>query len=214
MTPVIGLLPLREVATGKAVQASIHDGIAPEHVADWATKWRPVIAATGARLKAKNAPITDYPQSMGWDWDKKASVFSSLLTYRTFAVIAAGDTQGMMAVELATHRSLLPDDRGLPGQGLVYVEFLEAAPWNRPEHVRPPKYRGVGRALVTVAIQLSLDEGFKGRIGLHSLPQSEEFYRDKVKMHDFGPDPNYSHQLRYFELNRSGAETFIKGGVP
>lgn len=40
-----------------------------------------------------------------------------------------------------------------------------------------PRLRGVGTALVTAAVALSEDEGFKGRIGLHSLPQAEDFYR-------------------------------------
>jgi hypothetical protein len=70
----------------------------------------------------------------------------------------------------------------------------------------------VGRVLLATAIQLSLDEEFKGRIGLHSLPQSEPYYRDIVNMRDLGPDENYQGQLRYFEFDEAGAQAFIQGG--
>jgi hypothetical protein len=212
MTVLIGSVPLRELASGEAVYAEVYDGISKDHLSDWESKWRPIILATQGRLTAQGVPRSAHPQSSHWDWNKKAAALRMLLAYRTFAVVCSSDTQGLMVVETTLHRSRLPDDKGRTGQGLVYVEFLEAAPWNRPEHVQFPRYRGVGRALLTAAIQLSFDEEFKGRIGLHSLPQSEEFYRNIVNMHDLGPDESYSGQLRYFEFNEAGAQAFIQGG--
>ena len=117
-----------------------------------------------------------------------------------------------MVVDTASHRSRLPDEKGRDGQLLSYVEFLEVAPWNRPEHVQMSKFRGVGLALINVAIQLSVDEGFKGRMGLHSLPQSEDFYRKVVGMHDHGADAGYPAKLCYFELTEVNALAFVKGG--
>lgn len=212
MTTLIGSVPLREMASREVVYAEVYDGISQDHLSDWETKWRPAILATQVRLNAQGVPRSAHPQSSHWDWNKKAAALRMLLAYRTFAVVCMGDTQGLMVVETTSHRSRLPDDKGRTGQGLVYVEFLEAAPWNRPEHVQSPKYRGVGRALLTVAIQLSLDEEYKGRIGLHSLPQSMEFYRTAVNMHDHGPDESYPSQLSYFELDATGAQAFIQGG--
>ena len=54
-------------------------------------------------------------------------------------------------------------------------------------------------------------EGFKGRIGLHALPQSEGFYASKIGMTDMGKDPGY-HDLRYFEMTAEQAENFIQKG--
>jgi hypothetical protein len=212
MTVLIGSAPLRELASGKVARAEVYDGISASHLSDWETKWRPIILSTQARLTAQEMPRAAHPQSSHWDWNKKAAALRMLLAYRTFAVTCGGNTQGLMVVETTQHRSRLPDYKGRVGRGLVYVEFLEAAPWNRPEHVQSPKYRGVGRLLLTTAIQLSLDEEFRGRIGLHSLPQSEPYYRDIVNMRDLGPDENYQGQLRYFEFDEAGAQAFIQGG--
>lgn len=187
MSVSIGTAPLREVATGTVVRAEVFDGIAPEHLENWERRWKPIIVATQARLTASNTPRSAHPQSSHWDWNRKAGEVRNLLSYRTFSIIWNGDTQGLMRLELVMHRARLVDEKGRAAQGLVYVDFLETAPWNRPEHVQTPEYRGVGQALLATAIQLSLDEGFKGRIGLHSLPQSEDFYRDIIRMHNFWP---------------------------
>ncbi len=213
MTSLIGTVPLRQVATSKVVRAEIYDGIAPEHLLNWEQKWKPIIAATQARLAAQGKPRAALPQSSHWDWNVKAEEIRKLLSFRTFAVVCGGDTQGLMLIENAAHRSRLSDDKGRTAQALVYVEFLETAPWNRPEHVQFPAYRGVGQALIATAIQLSFDEEFKGRIGLHSLSQSETFYRTVVKMTDFGPDHSYRGHLRYFELDTAAAQAFNQGGA-
>jgi hypothetical protein len=49
--------------------------------------------------------------------------------------------------------------------------------------------------------------GFKGRIGLHSLPQSEPWYQ-KIGFTDVGPDP--TKKMRYFEMTEVQAAGFIK----
>ena len=61
--------------------------------------------------------------------------------------------------------------------------------------------------MVRTAVELSLAEGFKGRIGLHSLPQTARFYRTVCGMADLGPDPSY-HNLGYFEMTEGQAVNF------
>ena len=63
---------------------------------------------------------------------------------------------------------------------------------------------------MTAAITISLGEGFKGRIGLHSLPQADRFYRETCGMSDLGPDANYTGNLRYFEMTPDQASRFIE----
>ena len=78
--------------------------------------------------------------------------------------------------------------------------------------VQFPRYRGVGSILIRVAIALSEDLGFRGRLGLHSLPQADGFYADTCNMVDLGVDRDY-HNLRYFEMTPECAQAFImKGG--
>jgi len=75
-----------------------------------------------------------------------------------------------------------------------------------------PRYCGVGSIFIRTAIEVSRLEGFKGRIGLHSLPQSESFYGNKCGMTDLGKDSNYQ-DLRYFEMTPEQALSFVlKGG--
>lgn len=97
------------------------------------------------------------------------------------------------------------------GKPLVYIEFLETAPWNRASLTRRPRYRRVGPALVDAAIQVSLNEGFEGRIGLHSLPQADRWYREKCEMTDLDKDPR-KQNLRYFEMTVKQADAFMGKG--
>ncbi len=89
------------------------------------------------------------------------------------------------------------------------MDYLEVAPWNRPDLGKAPLLKGVGSALIVGAVALSLDEGFAGRIGLHSLPQADIYYRDKCRMTDLGPDMNYTNHLRYFEMSAEQAQAFL-----
>lgn len=61
---------------------------------------------------------------------------------------------------------------------------------------------------MTAAIAVSEDEGFKGRLGLHSLPQADDFYR-KIGMTDLGQDAAYQN-LRYFEMTSEQARAFFE----
>ena len=101
-------------------------------------------------------------------------------------------------------------DRGRP---LLYIDYLEVAPWNWriPEIGRDGRFRGVGSALFWNAVQQSLEEGFQGRVGLHALPQAEAFYRDGCHMTPLGRDAA-KQNLLYFELSRQQAERLICEG--
>lgn len=127
-----------------------------------------------------------------------------MLAFRGFCVVAQGVTQGLAQVNLTRSTR----EAGQAGKPLVYVEYLEVAPWNRPELGATPRLRGLGSALLTAAVMLSEAEGFRGRIGLHSLPQADDFYR-RCGMTDLGLDPAYQN-LRYFEMTAEQARAFLK----
>ena len=80
---------------------------------------------------------------------------------------------------------------------LVYVEYLASALWNRRSLEDPPFFEGVGIALLFFARQRSVELGYGGRVGLHSLPNSEAFYH-RCNMPNYGPDPDKD-ELVYFE---------------
>lgn len=53
-----------------------------------------------------------------------------------------------------------------------------------------------------------MELGFKGRIGLHALPQAEGFYKGVLNMTFMGRDSEYQ-QLTYFELSEVNALRYL-----
>ena len=66
--------------------------------------------------------------------------------------------------------------------------------------------------LMEAAVRFSLVEGFGGRVGLHSLPQSEPFYENVCRMTRGEIDQQYEN-LRWFELAANDVKKFL-GGKP
>jgi hypothetical protein len=190
---------LKDIATAEPVEAELHDAISQGHIADWQTRWVPA-RAEGLRRLAMLRQAR--PQSSHWDWRNKIAHTSPMLTYRGFAIVARGETQGLMLVETDVHRTRVAP----PGRPLTYVEFLEVAPWNQREYGQAPRYGGVGHALLVAAVHLSVDMGFKGRMGLASLPQSTGFYA-RCGMTYQGQDQQ-SPTLPYYEFTEAAAATF------
>jgi hypothetical protein len=186
---------LRDVATGGIVDAELVCGIGVPHLLDWHKAWQPELGAIKATLYEQGVPREQWPQSGHWRWPEKVEQ-ANLLGFETFCVTAGGMTQAMMRVDVTSRESRLPGSEGRP---LVYVDYLEVAPWNQKIVGMPRRYRGAGQILMVAAAALSVEQEFKGRVGLHSLPQSEDFYRG-MGMVDFGPDEEVYGKLSYFEM--------------
>lgn len=175
---------LRDGGTGDPVDAELRDAIEEANLVDWQTVWQPALIAVLRELHARGVKMANWPESWHWDWRRKTEGVQGLLAFRGFSVVAQGMTQGLAQVDL-TRSAREPSQAGKP---LVYLDYLETAPWNRADLGQAPRLRGVGTALLSAAVALSEQEGFKGRIGLHSLPQADDFYRAKCGMIDLGPD--------------------------
>lgn len=204
MTVAVSTIWLLDGATGDSVEAQLRDAIEQAQLQDWMTQWQPALNAVLQELARQGVPSTQWPQSWHWNWAQKTAQVQGLLAFRGLSVVAQGVTQGLAQVDL-TKTCREPSQAGRP---LVYIDYLEVAPWNRPELGATPRLRGVGTALLTAAVALSEDEGFKGRLGLHSLPQADAFYR-KIGMTDLGPEPTY-YNLRYFEMTVEQARAFLE----
>ena len=151
-----------------------------------------------ARLESELATHGETLESSHWDWTRKARQPAD---YHCLVTIEwDGQVQGIMAAKGSlTPARLTPDAR------VMYVDFIESAPWNHrvPQDrnkpaVRRPKYSGVGTLLIGEAIRMSIGRAAGGRVGLHGLPQAEAFYTGRCGMTDLGPDPHYG-GLVYFE---------------
>tara|TARA_A100001391_G_scaffold199723_1_gene183209 strand:+ start:1140 stop:1724 length:585 start_codon:yes stop_codon:yes gene_type:complete len=193
VTVTISDIYLKEVSSGKLVKAELHDSIQQTHLDHHDQHWKPVTT----KLKE---------QQGHWDWQKKWTHYSTQLSFQSFAIECNGETQGMMIVNTIM-RCQIPQQAN---KHLVYVEYLEAAPWNRRTVTNTPKYKLVGTVMIAAAIQLSLDEGNQGRIGLHSLPQADTFYRDQCGMTDLGRDAS-KQSLFYFEMTEAQAVQYMQG---
>ena len=209
MKPDVSQAWLYSTAKGEAVSAQLWDGITPKQIRDWSAQWTAGIAEGMCRLLQAQVPREKWPKSLYWNWRQKSQAFNPLISKAGFSVMCENQTQGMMFVDLAQHRCKLKEQAG---KHLVYVDFVETAPWNREEFLAEPRYHGVGTLLMRAAIKRSRDEEFGGRIGLHSLPESEEFYRRVCGMTDLGTDSKQESYLRYFEMTPDQADAFIKKG--
>jgi hypothetical protein len=203
MSVEVSTIYLRDVATGESVEAELRDAIEQAQIDDWQLHWQPALVAVLQELHRQGVPRSQWPQSWHWNWDRKMAEVQGLLAFRGFSVVAQGVTQGLARVDL-TKPCRHPSQHGKP---MVYLDYLEVAPWNRPELGTPRRLAGVGSALVTAAVALSVEEGFKGRLGLHSLPQADAFY-DGIGMEHIGSDPDYQN-LSYFEMTEEKATMFL-----
>lgn len=192
------------------VDALLHTELAPSVLVEAEKEWGP-IRLDAARKLHRAGRIKEIPQHFLWDWGAKSQKLQ-FLAYRCLGIEYAGKWQGLLMVKLTGQVARLDPDRG---KDLVYIDYLESAPWNLAVMVDTPLYGGIGPVLMRTAMQLSYDEGFHGRIGLHALPQAEDFYRDDFEMQCCGADPAYEN-LPYYEMTREVAARITSnptGGV-
>jgi hypothetical protein len=205
MSQSLGVFALRNRRSGAVEDAELFTPIDAAHIADFDQYWKPAFYAGLRALPPGSQPSQANLEDWHWDWHKKSEVFGGRLDYQGFALICGGRTQGLMLCSLV-RMAREPSQRN---QHLVYIEFVHTAPWNRVGATPDPLYKGVGGILVAAAVSLSLEQEFKGRIGLHSLPHSEAWYRGYCGMTDLGIDEDYQ-QLRYFEMTAEQATKFVR----
>jgi len=174
---------------------------------DFEKLWKPLLKARRDEFDTWEAAAEGDAQDSHWKWAKKAAeALASLGRDETYALECAGETQGLMLVKTSAFARLDVQR----GRDLVYIELLATAPWNRPRLVKAEaRYKGVGRVLVAEAINLSHHLEFNGRLALHSLPQSESWYRDIAKFTDLGYDEEK--EMVYFEVTEAQAAAFLAG---
>jgi GNAT superfamily N-acetyltransferase len=204
------------VGTGPAmIAATIYDELRLDDLFDAEAAWAPARIRVLQELARRDVPRSAWPESLHWNWAKKAaeltpSRLNAFGDVRIFGIRADDAWQGVLLAQSAGHLTNLAPT----GRELVYVEYLESAPWNweEPTISQEARYRGVGLQLVELAVRWSLDLGFQGRLGLHALPQADDFYRRRCAMTDMGLDTGRYRGMRYFEFSAEQAERFLKGG--
>jgi len=198
-------------ATREPVEAELFDEVTVEHFLETQREWRPVVVDAAKRMVQSGSPRETVPRHFHWDWTSKEADLR-MLAYSFFGISARGKLQGLMKLESAGRSSRVLSQKGKP---LIYVDYLETAPWNIRNLMqalgRSPEFGAVGTRLIEGAVRKSLDEGFKGRLALHSLSTSERFYLDVCGMTAVGRDAA-KQNLLWCEFTPEQAERFLKEG--
>ena len=199
-------IELRRVQDDSFVDADLLGGMSPDDFLLVANDWASERSLVLQELLKAGVPREKWPQSIHWDWRQKGSDLN-LLEATGFGVTFDQHWQGAMLTKTASHTARLDPDKNKP---LVYIDFLEIAPWNWPipEINRPGQFRQVGSALFWKAVKQSEQEGFKGRVGLHALPQAELFYEKAWGMTRLVRDDS-KENLLYMELSGQQARQLL-----
>ena len=175
------------VADRPFISASVYRGFYAHQLEAIEASWAKAIEKEAERAQVAGLNPLEHTH---WDWRNKAD---SVETGRHMlvAVESDDDVQGLMAI------LRLPCPARLGDGSVIYVDYLETAPWNLKNRSARPRFLGVGTVLVSEAVRISVEEGFEGRVGLHSLPQAEASYL-KCGMARLAEDPAY-YDLAYFQ---------------
>lgn len=200
----IATIEIQNAVSGELQTAELWDSVEPRHRTDlevrWASAWADLLSLM---------PEGEHENSSYWDWRDKLNRNEGVMGRQAYVIECENTAQAVMLIDLNKTSRF----RATQGESIVYVDYLQTAPWNLKRPWRPKtQFRNLGTILMQVAIQLSLDLDFDGRIGLHSLPESEGFYR-RLRMTEFWRDPDYQ-CLLYFEITASQAANLLQGGVP
>lgn len=188
--------------TGLFVEAILHERVDVAFAARVDNAWLTYLAIRKAQLTSAGR-VYDRPDYWHWRWEDKVKARVHLLSTPTMGIERNGSIEGLMMLLTDGEFCRLPIQAKLP---LVYVIYVASAPWNLPQ-IAKPKFRGIGTVLMRAAVETSFDLGFKGRIGLHSLPRAETFY-ERHGMQAVGIDPHKEH-LKYYEMTGDQAKKFI-----
>lgn len=195
-------IKILERATNQPVEAELVDALVPEDLMVLEAVWTPERARIILEIGRAGLLHEDRPQSLSWNWRAKAQHLR-LTQAKGYGVVCQEEWQGAMLTKSGTHFAHLGEAHGKP---LVYIDFLEVAPWNWtvPGIGQTRRYGYIGPHLFERAVRQSFDDGFEGRVGLHALPQSESFYAGACRMAVLGADEEHEN-LTYFELSRDNA---------
>ena len=206
MKQVVGPVDLLNRHTSVFEEACIVHGLDEQNLNDFERHWQPMLQARRAEFPDYAAACAGNVQDWHWDWVFESYKAQHTLGYDTFGIECDGRTQALMVVD-SNQFALHPSQQR---KELVHIARLATAPWNRTKTVEHPKYKGAGRVLVATAISLSIELEFGGRVGLHALPQSEDWYR-RCGFFEV-PDPNPENTLKYFEMTADAAAKFLQEG--
>ena len=197
-------ISLVDAATRNPIDAVLVDEVSDDELRAADQAWvriRYQVALAAINRGEQHAPHTH------WEWQNKTGPARN--SRRILGVEQEGEMQALIALCL-DRKCRLSEQVGSP---LVYVDYIETAPWNLKRYTDQPRFRGCGLHLIRASVEVSLDAGWGGRLGLHALEDDDtlRFYRLVCGMTEMSPDTAY-HNLRYFEMTEAQAKEFREKG--
>ena len=189
--------------SGLSVPATVRFDLLPQEVLEVEAVWGPLRIGAVLQMIREGVQWENLPEHAHWNWSNKLREYRPLI-HKFMAIECRGETQGLMRLDLASEVARNAGERGKP---LIYIDFLESAPWNARQFTKTPRFKLSGYRL---AVRRSVEEGFHGRIGLHALSQAGGFYEGACGMMAFGLDPDHE-GLTYYELSRDYAAYYLRG---
>jgi hypothetical protein len=102
-----------------------------------------------------------------------------------------------------------PKQSILSTQNVFYIEFIAVAPWNRYHPLGHKTYSGVGTVFLKEIMRHCKDVlNFQPGMCLHSLPQAQSFYEQKLKMIHYGQADKDG--LWYYEMHEDNYLDFVR----
>ncbi|MBI1333807.1 MAG: hypothetical protein GC165_13115 [Armatimonadetes bacterium] len=196
-------LKLRDGVTLEPVEAELLSPVSSEDLVEAESKWVPRLRDVYTEMVALGQIERVYVWQSRW---KSKDALLNDPNYLIIGIRASNQVQGLAKLIVKGHASKV--DGNLP---IVYIDFVESAPWNVKRYMdaigQNQRFKDTGLELLKAAIRHSVDIGCQGRVGLHSLVESEGFYRC-AGMTEHGKDGN-KNGLVYFEFATAEAMTLI-----
>ena len=140
----IEVLKILRAGTHEAVDARLYDDVTPQQLAEAEAKWKFLRYQAVLDLLKAGAPRERIPENWHWDWAAKVAR-AGAVGVRIFGIECEGEWQGlMMTTTVGFVARLAPD----VGQELVYVKYVESAPWNLKAMTPTPRFSAVGVRLM------------------------------------------------------------------
>ena len=116
-------------------------------------------------------------EDMHWSWLNKHRAYYDD-QYNWCFLLVDGIPQGAC---LIYHPKMSVDNQNK----IFYVEYVASAPWNRPNILAQPRFRGIGTKLLKAILKYSLNiHQLKTGFSLLALPKAEGYYQ-KIGMNHF-----------------------------
>ncbi len=163
----IEIVQLYDVKRKCFLDAELKNAITEENIIDWRDLWIPMQIRRLNQYLDRGGSTYGVLESVHWNWANKVLDMQTNSNLRGFSLEYEGRTEAMMIVDVSRISKL--NEQG--GKFLVYVDYVQSAPWNKSDGVESmKKFKRCGTVTIKKAIQYSLLLQREGRIGLHSLP--------------------------------------------